>query len=128
MYIHLYILDLLPIHRRVSIPRRQAREQAWHSAEGVDSHWSGCPVASDASRCFQMNEDNFEWDDAKREDNLKKHRIDFRDVPALFDGPFLLRSSMRRGEHRLLAIGFINGREATVVFTTKSSKRRIISA
>src|ERR1700730_14127803 len=75
-----------------------------------------------------MSKDNFEWDDAKREDNLKKHRIDFHDVPALFDGPFLLRSSIRRGEHRLLAIGFINGREATVVFTTKSAKRRIISA
>ena len=52
-----------------------------------------------------MNKDNFKWDDAKREDNLKKHRIDFRDVPALFDDPFLLRSSTRRGEHRLLAIG-----------------------
>jgi Ribonuclease toxin, BrnT, of type II toxin-antitoxin system len=54
-----------------------------------------------------MSKDNFEWDDAKREDNLKRHRIDFHDVPALFDGPFLLRSSIRRGEHRLLAIGFI---------------------
>src|SRR5215471_1723835 len=75
-----------------------------------------------------MSKDNFEWDAAKREDNLKKHRIDFHDVPALFDGPFLLRSSMRRGEHRFMAIGFLDGREVTVVFTTRSAKRRIISA
>jgi hypothetical protein len=75
-----------------------------------------------------MSNDNFEWDNAKRQDNLTRHRIDFNDVPAMFDGPFLLRSSLHRGEHRLLAIGFINGREVTVVFTTRGAKRRIISA
>jgi uncharacterized DUF497 family protein len=75
-----------------------------------------------------MSKDNFEWDDAKREENIKKHRIDFGDVPAMFDGPFLLRSSTRGGEHRLLAIGLIGGRETTVVFTTRNDKRRIISA
>jgi len=28
----------------------------------------------------------FEWDEAKRLSNLEKHRIDFADVEAIFDG------------------------------------------
>jgi uncharacterized DUF497 family protein len=75
-----------------------------------------------------MRDDSFEWDDAKRDDNIRKHRIDFADLPALFDGPFLLRSSIRGAEHRLTAIGLLDGREVTVVFATRGAKRRIISA
>ncbi|MBI5714567.1 MAG: BrnT family toxin, partial [Chloroflexi bacterium] len=28
----------------------------------------------------------FEWDEAKRLTNIKKHGIDFSDVPPMFDG------------------------------------------
>ena len=69
----------------------------------------------------------FDWDSVKREINLKEHRIDFRDAPQVFDGPHLTWSSSRKGEHRLLAIGFLEGREVTVVFTSRDGKRRIIS-
>ena len=75
-----------------------------------------------------MGENDFEWDDAKREDNIRKHRIDFNDVHAVFDGPFLLRSSIQGGEKRMLAIGLLDDREVTVVFTIRNAKRRIISA
>jgi len=72
--------------------------------------------------------EGFEWDDAKREINLTDHRIDFLDVPLVFDGPHLIRPSSRRGERRLLAIGFLDDREVTIVFTIRNGKRRIISA
>ncbi|MFZ0719619.1 MAG: BrnT family toxin, partial [Xanthobacteraceae bacterium] len=57
----------------------------------------------------------FDWDSVKREINLKEHRIDFRDAPQIFNGPHLIWSSSREGEHRLLAIGFLEGREVTAV-------------
>jgi len=69
----------------------------------------------------------FDWDSVKREINLKEHRIDFRDAPSIFDGPHLVKASSRKGEHRLLAIGLLEGREVTVVFTMRNGKRRIIS-
>ena len=69
----------------------------------------------------------FDWDSVKREINLKDHHIDFGDVPPLFDGPHLIWGSSRKGEHRLLAIGFLDGREVTVVFMMRNGKRRIIS-
>jgi uncharacterized DUF497 family protein len=30
-----------------------------------------------------------EWDEEKRQDNLVKHGVDFREMPELFDGPRL---------------------------------------
>jgi uncharacterized protein len=69
----------------------------------------------------------FHWDNVKREINLKEHRIDFFDVPTIFDGPHLVWSSSHKGEHRLLAIGLLEKREVTVVFTIRHGKRRIIS-
>jgi uncharacterized DUF497 family protein len=59
---------------------------------------------------------------------IKKNGIDFSDVPALFDGPLLLRSTMHQRERRLLATGLLDGREVTVVFTARNVRRRIISA
>src|SRR5216684_2973362 len=99
----------MPMQRRVPTPRRQ-NEITSRPQRGGD-RFALVRMLKGVRRDLvsSMSKDNFEWDDAKREDNLKRHRIDFHDVPALFDGPFLLRSSIRRGEHRLLAIGFING-------------------
>src|SRR5215207_1979172 len=71
--------------------------------------------------------EGFEWDDPKYEQNLKDHRIDFRDVPEIFAGPYLLRPASGHNEHRLLAIGFLREREVTVVFTMRAGNRRIIS-
>jgi uncharacterized protein len=38
----------------------------------------------------------FEWDEAKSEDNRRKHAIDFADVPAMFAGPILMRIDDRQ--------------------------------
>ncbi|MEH2250868.1 BrnT family toxin [Nostoc sp.] len=32
----------------------------------------------------------FEWDEAKNLENLRKHEIDFADVPNMFESPMLI--------------------------------------
>ena len=32
----------------------------------------------------------FEWDEAKNLENIRKHQIDFADVPAMFEGEMLI--------------------------------------
>lgn len=45
----------------------------------------------------------FEWDEAKRSENIAKHRIDFADVSEMFDRPMLT------GSIRVLTMGRIVG-------------------
>lgn len=74
---------------------------------------------------------DFEWSDAKRQSNLKKHGVDFEDVGQMFDGICVEMSDQRRdyGEVRVIAIGEVNGCVIVVVYTDRSSDlRRIISA
>ena len=71
---------------------------------------------------------DFIWDDAKCDRNIRIHGIDFRDVPQIFEGRHLVQASAYPTEERFLAIGFLEGREVTVVFTVRNGKRRIISA
>jgi uncharacterized protein len=33
---------------------------------------------------------NFEWDESKNAVNIRKHKIDFADVPMIFENPILL--------------------------------------
>jgi uncharacterized DUF497 family protein len=49
----------------------------------------------------------FTWDEKKRKLNLAKHGVDFRDAPAIFDGPLVVVSvtyTERRDEVRLISI------------------------
>jgi uncharacterized protein len=77
---------------------------------------------------LDMTISDFEWDNAKRTRNIELHGVDFRDAPQVFDGPHLIQASAHATEERFLAIGFLGGREVTVVFTLRNGKRRIISA
>jgi uncharacterized protein len=54
----------------------------------------------------------FEWDEAKREQNLVKHGVDFRRVEQVFDGPVVETEDERRdyGELRIRCLGEIEGR------------------
>ncbi|MBW4496181.1 MAG: BrnT family toxin [Oscillatoria princeps RMCB-10] len=63
----------------------------------------------------------FEWDEAKRAENIIKHRIDFADVPQMFDGPMLSELDKRTdyGEERWLGIGFLRNTVAVVVWTER---------
>jgi uncharacterized protein len=52
----------------------------------------------------------FTWHEAKRRSNLKKHGLDFVDVPRFFDGPMLVFEDDREsyGEERLIGIGMLD--------------------
>lgn len=72
----------------------------------------------------------FEWDAAKNAANLVKHGIDFDDAVRVFEGPVLEVVDDRRnyGEVRIIAVGAVDGREVTVVYTRRGTHRRMISA
>lgn len=38
----------------------------------------------------------FEWDEAKNIENIRKHEIDFADVPRMFDGKMLIELYLTR--------------------------------
>ncbi len=71
---------------------------------------------------------NFEWDERKRRANIEKHGLDFYDVGAVFDSPHVDVPSAYGGkENRYLAIGLLEGRIVTVVYTNRSEAVRVIS-
>jgi uncharacterized protein len=65
----------------------------------------------------------FEWDEAKNLENIRKHEIDFVDVPAMFDSKMLIELDDRfdYGEDRWFGIGFLGFGIAVVV--DRTSKR-----
>ena len=82
------------------------------------------PLYEDSSVNFEV----FEWDTRKRLANIERHRIDFRDLAPFFDGPIIVRRSDRTDEVRWLAIGILDERVISVVFTERNQGCRIISA
>ena len=78
-----------------------------------------------------MRSDEFEWDDAKAEANLRKHRISFRTASRVFDDVFALIEqdvSEDYDENRYLATGLVEGLLITVAYTERDDRVRIISA
>lgn len=72
----------------------------------------------------------FEWDEAKRLANLRKHGIDFVDVPAVFDGDIVTVEDDRYnyGEQRFITLGLLQGQVVAIVHTERDDITRIISA
>jgi uncharacterized protein len=73
----------------------------------------------------------FEWDEAKNLENIRKHEIDFADVPEIFNSPMLVEPDDRfdYGENRWVGIGFLGNGIAVVVWTERQGDViRIISA
>ena len=70
----------------------------------------------------------FEWDESKRQANLAKHHIDFRDAKRVFDGPVFERIDSRHGEDRIFTVGLMEDIEIVVVYVMRGRRRRIISA
>jgi uncharacterized DUF497 family protein len=69
----------------------------------------------------------YEWDEAKRQENLNKHQIDFTAIEG-FDWPnAVIEQSPRGGEMRYMARGYIGHRLHTVIYTRRGNRRRIIS-
>jgi uncharacterized DUF497 family protein len=70
----------------------------------------------------------FEWDEAKRLNNIEKHGIDFLRADLLFESAYLLAPAKTvHGEQRWLAIGVLDDVHVTVVFTKRSTAIRLIS-
>ena len=73
----------------------------------------------------------FDWDDAKADANLAKHGISFLAAVAVFADPVLVELDTERvsdREVRRKAVGMIERRLFTVVFTMRNNMTRIISA
>jgi len=69
----------------------------------------------------------YEWDERKRLSNLEKHGLDFFDVGIVFESPHIEVPSSHGSEKRLLAIGTLEGRFVTVVYTMRNEAIRVIS-
>ena len=73
----------------------------------------------------------FEWDEAKRRLNIKKHGVDFKNVVKAFDSPMLVGLDIREdyGEERWIGIGAIAHIVVIIAFTERNNEvTRIISA
>jgi len=72
----------------------------------------------------------FLWDEAKRQSNLLKHRLDFRDAEIVFDGLTLNFEDDRidYGEQRFITIGLLSGEFVVIAHTEENENdTRIIS-
>jgi uncharacterized DUF497 family protein len=73
---------------------------------------------------------NFEWDEAKNRENIRKHGLDFGDAWKIFAGPLSPELDLRRdyGEDRWTVIGLLGNRVVVATFTLGPSEViRIIS-
>ena len=78
-----------------------------------------------------MNDDEFEWDDAKAAANLAKHKVSFEQARDAFDDIFAVEYDDDRadyGEDRMVRLGMVGNRLLAVVYTLRSEKVRIITA
>ena len=71
----------------------------------------------------------FEWDEAKRLANIRKHGIDFIDVRDVFDGDTVTVEDNRYDyeEQRFVTLGLLQGILVAVVHTERGDSTRIIS-
>ena len=73
---------------------------------------------------------DFEFDPAKSDKNLRERGFDFAYAARVFEGKVFtfVDERFEYGEVRMVAIGEIEGRVFTVVYTDRDDVRRIISA
>jgi uncharacterized DUF497 family protein len=72
----------------------------------------------------------FEWDEEKNKENIRKHGLDFADAWQIFDAPMLTALDTKEdyGEDRYLGLGFLRNVVVVVVYTEpKEETTRIIS-
>ena len=72
----------------------------------------------------------FEWDEAKRQANIRRHGFDFLLVETVFAGSVLTRLDDRfeYDEVRFITLGMLNGRVVAIAHTQTDEVTRIISA
>jgi len=78
-----------------------------------------------------ISDSSFEWDDAKAAANLNKHGVRFEIAAQVFLDEALMdidTSRVTDAEARRKAVGMVEGRLFTVVYTMRRGGIRIISA
>ena len=72
----------------------------------------------------------FEWDEAKRRDNLRRRAVDFAVAAQIFDGPVLIAEDTRRDyvEKRFRALRQFEGQFYVVAYTLRDEVCHIITA
>lgn len=69
----------------------------------------------------------YEWDEAKRESNIRKHGVDFDAIGAFEWDEAVERFDDRHEEDRWIAIGFIGPRLHVVAYAVRGDVVRVIS-
>ena len=72
----------------------------------------------------------YEWDEAKREANLRKHGLDFDDADSVYENPNKITFAiLGRGEERWLDMALVelDGIVLALVYTVRGYNIRIIS-
>jgi uncharacterized DUF497 family protein len=79
-----------------------------------------------------MEDDHFEWDDAKAEANFRKHAVGFANATLVFSDPLAIddldSDSEIHGEIRYRITGAARGKLLTVIYTERNGRIRLISA
>jgi hypothetical protein len=78
-----------------------------------------------------MDDDAFEWDEAKAADNYRNHGVTFEQAKRVFADPFAVERLDDRedyGEDRFNILGMVDGRALFVAFALRGDTIRIISA
>lgn len=71
----------------------------------------------------------FEWDEGKRQKVLQDHGLDFERVKEIRQRIVLeVPSRKETNERRFLAVGEVDGRVITVIYTWRGKRRRLITA
>ncbi len=71
---------------------------------------------------------DFEWDEAKRQSNSRKHGIDLLRGIVLFDGrPLYTYASPRAGETRFVSVGQLDANLVALIWTERPPLIRLIS-
>jgi uncharacterized protein len=70
-----------------------------------------------------------EWDEAKRQANLHKHRLDFADVQTVFAGVTFTFADDRfdYDEDRYITLGLLQGSVVVIAHTERNAVIRVIS-
>jgi hypothetical protein len=72
---------------------------------------------------------NFEWDEAKRQTNLQKHRLDFAEAESVFAGATFTFEETRfeYDEDRYVTLGLLRGVVVVLAHTEREDVIRVIS-
>ena len=75
---------------------------------------------------------DFEWDDEKAAENLRKHRVDFEEAASVFDDELMVTEAdwvHSEEEDRYVSLGLSNkNRLLVVIYTERVRTIRLISA